>query len=370
LTRVAVIGPVYPFRAGIAHCTTRLAEELARRHDVTLISFKRQYPRSLYPGESDRDPTLNDRTPGNAEFILDILNPISWIQTARRLREVDVVIFVWWIWVWAIPYLIIQALLPRKVGKILQCHNVNDKEPAPWKSALTNFVLGNADHVIVHAASEEREAGKRTTSKIIRSFLPVHEVGGPIPSRVEARQRLGIASERVALMFGHVRPFKGVDIALEAWKDLQHEVLLLVAGEIWWNESERYRTAALKFGNRVRFDSRFIPDAEIADYFAAADVVLAPYRAEAQSGVILTAFHFGRPVIATRVGGIPEIVGDGFNGLLVAPENPRALAGAINAFFSSSTRQKMEEAAAMTALKLSWPEYVNRLTPVLEGMSS
>src|SRR5688500_1995809 len=73
LTRCAVIRPVYPFLAAIAHCTTRLAAELATRHDVTLISFKRPHPRSLYPGESDLDPTLNDRTHGNAEFILDIL---------------------------------------------------------------------------------------------------------------------------------------------------------------------------------------------------------------------------------------------------------------------------------------------------------
>src|SRR5256886_14320722 len=82
---------------------------------------------------------------------------------------------------------------------------------------------------------------------------------------------------------------------------------------------------------RIRFECRYIPDAEIATYFAAADVVLAPYRIEAQSGVALTAFHFARPVIATRVGGLPEIV-DGNNGILIPPEDPAALALAVDEF--------------------------------------
>src|SRR2546430_12314603 len=84
---------------------------------------------------------------------------------------------------------------------------------------------------------------------------------------------------------------------------------------------------------RIRYEFRFIPDAEIATYFAAADVVIAPYRIEAQSGVALTAFHFARPVIATSVGGLPEII-DGANGILIPPEDPGALAHAVDEFFT------------------------------------
>jgi len=106
----------------------------------------------------------------------------------------------------------------------------------------------------------------------------------------------------------------------------------------------------------VRFDLRFIPDSEIATYFAAADVVLAPYRTEAQSGVALTAFHFARPVIATAVGGLPEII-DGGNGILVPPEDPAALARAVDEFFSNRDRAEMERAAAESARRYSWQEY-------------
>ncbi len=355
-TRVALVGPVYPYRAGIAYCTTRLAEELRKTGniDVDVVSFSRQYPRRFYPGGDDIDATL-PRAEG--AFILDVLNPLTWIRAGWRLRKADVVIFVWWIWVWALPYRLMMATLPRGTRVILQCHNIGDKEPAWWKRALTNAVLRRANVLVAHAASEGREGWRRSRGRrTVTTFLPVHELGGAIPSRAEARLTLGVAGDaNVALFFGHVRPFKGLDIALRAWRELQTDVTLVVAGEAWWKGEEEIRQQARGLAN-VRFDFRFIPDAEIATYFAATDVVLAPYRIEAQSGVALTAFHFSRPVIATRVGGLPEII-DGTNGILVDSENPGQLAAAVDAFFTTRDRAAMEAAAAASARKYSWEEY-------------
>ena len=79
MSRVAIVGPVYPFRAGIAYCTTRLAEEL--RADV--VSFKRQFPKRFYPGGDDVDPTLPR---AEAAFVLDVLNPLTWFGSFRPGR--------------------------------------------------------------------------------------------------------------------------------------------------------------------------------------------------------------------------------------------------------------------------------------------
>jgi len=326
--KTLIIGPVFPYRAGIAYCTSRLAQEL----DADVISFKRQFPRMFYPGGSDVDETLPRFE--RARFLLDIVNPLTWLRTALLLRRErpDAVIFVWWVWVWALPYLTLLLLLPRSTRVILQCHNIGDKEPAAWKRFLTNRVLWRGDVLVVHAKTEAEDAARRTSRPIVTTFLPVHELGGAIPSRDEARRKLGLKGN-VALFFGHVRPFKGLDIALRAWRLLTTDVTLVVAGEAWWKGEAEYRELAKGLAN-VRLDFRFIPDAEIATYFAAADVVLAPYRIEAQSGVALTAFHFARPVIATDVGGLPEIIEEGQNGMLVPPENPAALAKAVDAFFA------------------------------------
>ncbi len=375
--KVTVIGPVYPYRAGIAYCTTRLAEELAKTADVSIISFSRQYPKWFYPGGADIDETLRAKSPRGARFVLDILNPITWMRTALQLRRErpDAVIVVWWVWVWALPYLVLLALLPRSTRIVMQCHNIGDKEPAWWKRALTNEALRRADTLVVHARSEAEDARRRMNESkrpsVVTTFLPVHELGAAIPSRAEARRSLGITSTNVALFFGHIRPFKALDVTLRAWSKLiTGDALLLVAGEAWWNSAAEYRKLAADLalttvdlprhptpdtrppgGRLVAFDFRFIPDAEMAIHFAAADVVLAPYRIEAQSGVALTAIHFGRPVIASTAGGLPEIIEQGRNGDLVPPDDPDALARAIDAFFARDDHAIMEIAAAESALK-------------------
>jgi glycosyltransferase involved in cell wall biosynthesis len=150
-----------------------------------------------------------------------------------------------------------------------------------------------------------------------------------------------------------VRPFKGLDVALRAWRLLQTDVTLVVAGEVWFKSEDEYRELAKELDN-VRFDFRFIPDAEIATYFAAADVVLAPYRIEAQSGVALTAFHFARPVIASDAGGLPEIIEPD---MLFPSEDHVALARRIDEFFARDDRETMERRAADAARKYSWEEY-------------
>jgi glycosyltransferase involved in cell wall biosynthesis len=352
---ITIVGPVFPYRAGIAYCTTRLAEELG----ANVISFSRQFPKSLYPGSSDVDETLRAKTPPGARFLLDIVNPLTWIRTAVSLRREKpaAVIFVWWVWVWAIPYLVLIALLPRRTRVILQCHNIGDKEPAAWKRWLTNRVLRRGDALVVHARTEADDARRRVGGgrpEIVETFLPVHELGGAIPSRDDARKALHVDGN-VALFFGHVRPFKALDVVLRAWPLLKTQVTLLVGGEVWWKNESEYRELAR--GLNVRLDFRFIPDDEIATWFAAADVVLAPYRIEAQSGVALTAFHFARPVIASNVGGLPEIIDEGGNGMLIPPDDPQALANAIDVFFAYEDREAMEQAAAASARRFSWEEY-------------
>jgi len=402
---VAIVGPVFPFRAGIAYCTTRLAEELRKGDDVHVLSFSRQFPKRFYPGGDDVDPTLPS---AEAAFIVDVMNPFTWLRAGWRLRRHDVVIFVWWVWLFAPAYLVMIAMLRRRTTVILQCHNVGDKEPAAWKRWLTNRVLRRADALVVHARTEADEAWKRSGGRlVVKTFLPVHELGGAIPSRAEARATLKIDNaSNVVLFFGHVRPFKGLDIALRAWRELDVDATLIVAGEAWWERADEYVRLAAELGlaqtqrrsdsqsddassrtgesdlrkddlresdlretdrrGGVLFDFRFIPDSEIATFFAAADVVLAPYRIEAQSGVALTAFHFARPVIATTVGGLPEVI-DGSNGMLVPPEDPTALARAIDEFFTTRDRTSMEQSAAAAARKYSWTEYAAVFAALVDG---
>ena len=373
--RIAVVGPVYPYRGAIANCTGLLADDLRERAELTLVSFKRQYPKRFYPGGSDVDESVRDLAPSDARFSLDILDPRTWMTEGLRLRRErpDAIIIVWWIWVWAIPYLVVLALAGRRAKTVVQCHNIGDKEPRWWKTLLANRIFQRADLLVVHSRLSVEELverfGEEVRGRTLPLFLPVIPVGRELPDRKSARERLGLEGP-VVLFFGLIRPYKGLDLAIRAWKWVREEIRLVVAGEAWFGAEPEMRALADSEGvaDRIRFDIRYVPDPEAADFFAAADVVIAPYRYENQSAVAMTAFHAGRPVIATRVGGLPDIIEEGTNGFLVPPEEPRALAQAINRFFSEGDHGKLEGGAAASAQKYSWERYGSRLVEAVRGI--
>ena len=91
-------------------------------------------------------------------------------------------------------------------------------------------------------------------------------------------------------------------------------------------EPHRRRIHQYGLADKVRLEDRYIPNSEVADYFAAADLVVLPYRRATQSGVAALARAMRRPVLSTRTGAIPESVREGVDGWLVEPGNAAALA--------------------------------------------
>ncbi len=121
------------------------------------------------------------------------------------------------------------------------------------------------------------------------------------------------------LLFGLLRPYKGIDVALEAWRGIED-------AELWVVGMPRMDTTALKAAAPpgVRFIERFVPDAELPAFFERADLVTLPYREIDQSGVLFTALAFGRPLVLSAVGGFPEVARGGV-AELVPPGDARAL---------------------------------------------
>ncbi len=108
---------------------------------------------------------------------------------------------------------------------------------------------------------------------------------------------------------------------------------------------------------------RDITNEAIGPYFDLADVVVLPYISATQSGVVQLAFGFGKPVITTRVGGLQEVVRDGYNGLVVPPQNEEALAEAIVRYLSEDLGPQMSERIIhdRDAGSFSWQDLVHAL---------
>jgi glycosyltransferase involved in cell wall biosynthesis len=337
--KFAVIGPVYPYRGGISHHNSSLILAMQTLgHEVLSISYKRQYPKFLYPGKSDKDPSLEKMSVG-ALFILDPINPFSWKKTVNEILKFnpEKVVFHWWSSFWApMDYFLLNALLKNKVNTVCIVHNVFPHEKRFFDEFLSKLILKKFTRLVVHSKGEQEKILKLGI-KTEAGYIP-HPVYDTLSStgkidKIEAKKMLGLPLDKtVLLMFGIVRKYKGLSVLLDSIKELVEndftKIHLLVAGEFWEAE-DRYRRKikGLNIDEFVSIQNRYIPNDEIPILFSAADLFVAPYIGGTQSGAIKLAMAYDLPIIST------EIVADEMNGssdwVKVPPNNPSRFAVAI-----------------------------------------
>jgi glycosyltransferase involved in cell wall biosynthesis len=185
-------------------------------------------------------------------------------------------------------------------------------------------------------------------------------------SRAAARAALGIdATAPTVLFVGNLKPVKGIDILLDAVATMVRarpalKLFIIGGGPL----HGRLRESAVRLGldASVRMLGEQPPE-EIARWMNAADVLCLPSRSEGMPNVVLEAGASGLPVVATRVGGIPEILAEDAAGYLVPPADPAALAGALERALARAWDPRAVRAAMQP---LSWAENAARLRAVMD----
>ena len=355
--RIGILGTTWPYRGGLTAFNERLARQFAAEgNEVEIFTFTMQYPDFLFPGK-----TQYSDTPQPADLsitrTMNSINPFTWISTARKIQKakIDLLVIKFWIPLMAPCLGTIARLCRRKGIRVVSIlDNVIPHEPHFWDKWLIRYFIGSIDRFIAMSESVQEDCRKFLPAKrqdaVALNPHPLYDNFGQAVPKAEARRHLHLPEDKtILLFFGFIRDYKGLDLLMKAYAKVKHqtsnikhqnEVLLVVAGE-FYNNGAQYSELEKELGleGTIEWRTDFIPDDRVRYYFSAADLIVQPYKTATQSGVTQIAYHFERPMLVTRVGGLAEIVPNGKVGY-VCEVNEDDIAQALNSFAQMDTKQR------------------------------
>lgn len=298
--------------------------------------------------------------PGSAIRSLSKLaaHPAGMARLRRVARDADLVHFQW------LPVQWLDAHMLPPAPLVLTAHDLLPREARPGQARAQRRLYDSVDAVIVHS-----EYGRRTLVGLGVDAAKVHVIhhgafehlaaATAEPLRLPAE--LEAPEGAVVLFFGLLRPYKGVEVLLEAWRQFERSETA-DRDELWIVGQPRMPLDPLcrRAGKGVRFVPRFVSEDELRALFRRADVVVLPYVGTERldhSGVLATALAFGKAIVLTEVGGFPEVAAEGA-AVLVAPGDPTALADALRTLATDpDARERLgRQAQAAARRSYSWRE--------------
>lgn len=326
--KVALLGPIAPYRGGIAQYSNRLFLALEKIAEVNVFSFKRQYPKWLYPGAGDKEAMPQNLKNKNFKYLIDVYSPLSVKKTADIIiaKKCDVMIISWWTFFWQPGFAYIARRAKRKGVKVIYlCHNVFDHDSNLLIQTMSKFFLKFASGYIVHSNDQSdllRDIFPKT--KILKRLHPIYDHYPILKFKPKKRGRLEL------LFFGFIREYKGLYDLVDALELLNDDrVFTNVVGEVWTDKEKLTQYIKDKKIPNLETNFNYVNENLIADYFNRADVVVMPYKSATGSGVATMAYFYRKPILASRVGGLEDVITEGKTGWLVSKNSPIELAKAI-----------------------------------------
>lgn len=357
--KIALLGPAPPFRGGITQFALMLAKEWLRQgKEVRMFTFERQYPKLLFPG-GGQTTEFSDLPDIAVERVFTPYQPGSWKNAVKRIQawQPDAVIASYFLPWFAPSYAwICRRLQDTRV--ICLAHNVDFHEKWPGADILSRRLFRSCDKIVVLSEACLRDLKRKfpesISTKGVLGFHPIYDCY----ARTEDASATAESNTLTAMFFGLIKPYKGLDILLKAVKQARlriPELKLLIAGEVYGNE-EMYQKQIRSLGleDAVETHFRYITDTEVSGFFQRCQVCVLPYKSATQSGVIATAYSFDVPVIASNVGGLSEYISENETGLLVAPNDPEALAAALIRYYEHGLFGKFSARIPTYRKRFSW----------------
>ena len=343
--RVMVVGAGWRFTSGISYYTCRLTNALADATDTSALLMRQLVPTRLYPGRARVGVAVHALEYAPTVRVYDGVD-WSWGRSMREaLRFItaerpDVLVLQWWTGAVLHSYLRLAHAVHRYGGRVvIEWHEVQDTGEARIPG-VTRYVVGamkqllkRIDGHVVHS-QYDLELLRRTYP--LPDETVVIAPHGPYNQYDTAGDGTERTGDFVFLYFGVIRPYKGVEDLVAAFERLPEAVRstsrLVIVGETWegWT-APLDAVAASPVQDRITVVNRYVDDAEVAEWFAAADAVVLPYRRSSSSGPLHIAMSAGLPVVVASVGGLVEAAGDYAGVTFVPTQDAAALANAMAA---------------------------------------
>ena len=374
--KISLLAPAHPYRGGIAAFTERLAHEMQKEGDeVKIETFTLQYPSFLFPGKTQY---TDSPAPADLNIVraINSCNPFNWIKVGLRLKREapDLLVLQFWHPFMA-PCMGTIARIARMNGKtkaIAVLHNILPHEPSPFDKICASYLvkMNNGFVALSDSVLEDTKRFDIHKPKAV-SPHPLYDNFGQAVSREEALTHLQLPTEqKYMLFFGFIRPYKGLDLLMQAFVHpyfKENNIKLIVAGEFYEGE-EQYRQLEKDLGleGQIIWKNIFIPDEEVKYYFCAADIIVQPYKSATQSGVTQIAYHFEKPMLVTRVGGLPEIVPHEKVGYVTEVE-PVAITTALQDFFQRERTEEFMPHIKTQKAKYAWSAMTRTIKELLSN---
>lgn len=378
--KVAILGSFPPLR-GISSYCFELTRSLVRAAcQVEFISFKKMYPTFLYPGRDlNDDYTFPALRSSNLSVKRNMVwyNPIGWILESLKCKT-SILHAQWWSLPLAPIYLCFCAIFKlRHKPVVLTIHNVMSHERSSIFLSISKLLFSFGDHFIVHSKINKQQLIDQfgihpaNISQIPHGPLDLQFKADAAPDTI--RTKLKFKSEhKVILLFGAIRPYKGVETAIVAFSQVAKKfpkARLMIVGKLWQSWTP-YEKMIRQYGIKRQVVTRlgYIPSADVHRYFLACDLVILPYHQfDSQSGVGGTAISFRKPMIVTQTGGLPDLVLD--PRAIIPPNDPVALANSIiRCLEEPGLLMKLSQDADIIADRLSWESIAKQTIKVYNNV--
>ena len=382
--KIIIAGTVFPMRGGIAQYNSLMYKYFSEADDVKVYSFKRQYPEFLFPGKTQfeqGEPAV--KIPDEKNVIcIDSINPLNWLSAGKKIaaENPDLLIFKYWIPYFGPCFAVISYIVKKfskKDTKVLYiCDNVIPHEKRSGDKFFTKLAFSQGDYFVVMSKTVEEDLKLFSKGKPYKLIPhPVYNIFGDKVEKSEAKDfilkeyGINLQNEKVILFFGYIRKYKGLNYLIDAMPEILKKVKLklLVVGE-YYGDEEKYREQIRSLGleDDIKVVSDFVPDLNVKYFFSASDVVVLPYSDATQSGIIQIAYHYDKPVIATDVGGLAEVVRNNETGLIIEPKNPSAIAKAVIDFYEKGLEEKFTINAKEEKKKYTWEKFVDSVKELIK----